>query len=84
VVTARDLAEAHSFGRRRLVRVFVAGGPVGPTRFGRAVLGGLVLAGLLVAGALVMPWIGTLVAGGSDRPDAPSPPCAASPHTRVR
>ena len=83
MVTARDLAEAHSFGRRRLVSAFVAGAPVEPPPSSRAVLGGLALAGVLVAGAVLMPRIGTQVAGGPDQPDSPSAPCA-TPHTSVR
>lgn len=51
----RDLVEAHSFNRRRLVTAFVSGAPGGrevePVRYGRTLVGGLVLAVLLVAGA---------------------------------
>lgn len=53
----RDLVEAHSFNRRRLVTAFVSGAPGGrevePVRHGRTLVGGLVLAVLLVAGAAV-------------------------------
>jgi type VII secretion protein EccB len=53
----RDLVEAHSFNRRRLVTAFVSGAPGGrevePVRYGRTLVGGLVLAALLVAGAAV-------------------------------
>ncbi len=51
----RDLVEAHSFNRRRLVTAFISGAPGGrevePVRPGRTLVGGLVLAVLLVAGA---------------------------------
>ena len=57
VGTQRDLVEAHSFNRRRLVTAFVSGAPGGreiePTRPGRTIAAGLVLAVLLVAGAAV-------------------------------
>jgi type VII secretion protein EccB len=53
----RDLVEAHSFNRRRLITAFVSGAPGGrevePVRYGRTLVGGLVLAALLVAGAAV-------------------------------
>ena len=53
----RDLVEAHSFNRRRLVTAFVSGAPGGrevePVRYGRTLVGGLVLALLIVAGAAV-------------------------------
>jgi type VII secretion protein EccB len=57
MATKRDLVEAHSFNRRRLVTAFVSGAPGGrevePVRYGRTLVGGLVLAVLLVAGAAV-------------------------------
>jgi type VII secretion protein EccB len=57
VSSKRDLVEAHSFSRRRLVTAFVSGAPGGrevePVRPGRMVVGGLALAVLLVAGAAV-------------------------------
>ncbi|MGH9089713.1 MAG: type VII secretion protein EccB [Acidimicrobiales bacterium] len=53
----KDLVEAHSFNRRRLVTAFLSGAPGGrevePVRYGRTLIGGLVLAGMLVAGAAV-------------------------------
>lgn len=53
----RDLVEAHSFSRRRLVTAFVSGAPGGrevePVRPGRMVVGGVAIAVLLVAGAAV-------------------------------
>jgi type VII secretion protein EccB len=53
----RDLVEAHSFNRRRLVTAFVSGAPGGrevePVRYGRTLVGGLVLAALMLAGAAV-------------------------------
>lgn len=55
--TQRDLVEAHSFSRRRLVTAFVAGAPGGrevePARPGRTIVGGVVLGVLLMAGAFV-------------------------------
>jgi hypothetical protein len=57
VGTQRDLVEAHSFSRRRLLTAFVSGAPVGravePARPGRTLVGGLALAVLLTAGAAV-------------------------------
>jgi hypothetical protein len=58
VATRRDLVEAYSFSRRRLVTAFVSGAPDGievePARPARVVVGGLALAVLLVAGAAIM------------------------------
>ncbi len=55
--TQRDLVEAQSFNRRRLVTAFLSGAPGGralePARVGRTLVGGLVLAALLTAGAAV-------------------------------
>lgn len=55
--TKRDLVEAHSFSRRRLVTAFVSGAPGGrevePVRPGRMVVGGVAIAVLLVAGAAI-------------------------------
>ena len=55
MATKKDLVEAYSFSRRRLVTAFVSGAPGGrevePARPGRSVVGGLALAVLLVAGA---------------------------------
>ncbi len=49
----KDLVEAHSFNRRRLITAFVSGAPGGrevePVRYGRTLVGGLVLALLIVA-----------------------------------
>lgn len=57
MATKRDLVEAHSFNRRRLVTAFLSGAPGGrevePVRYGRTLAGGVVLAALLVAGAAV-------------------------------
>lgn len=56
--TKRDLVEAHSFSRRRLVTAFVSGAPGGrevePNRPGRMVVGGVGLAVLVVAAGAVM------------------------------
>ena len=55
--TKKDLVEAHSFNRRRLITAFVSGAPGGrevePVRTGRTLVGGVVLAGLMVGGAAV-------------------------------
>ncbi len=57
MASKRDLVEAHSFNRRRLVTAFVSGAPGGrevePVRYGRTLIGGLVLAGMVLAGAAV-------------------------------
>ncbi|HYG93609.1 MAG TPA: type VII secretion protein EccB [Nocardioides sp.] len=57
MATKKDLVEAYSFSRRRLVTAFVSGAPGGrevePSRPGRTVVGGLALAVLLVAGAAI-------------------------------
>jgi type VII secretion protein EccB len=57
VAGTRDLVEADSFTRRRLVTAFVSGAPAGsevePVRPGRTIIGGLALAVLLVAAAAV-------------------------------
>jgi hypothetical protein len=58
VATKKDLVEAYSFSRRRLVTAFLSGAPGGrevePNRPGRAIIGGVALAVLLVAGAAVL------------------------------
>lgn len=57
MATKKDLVEAYSFSRRRLVTAFVSGAPGGrevePTRPGRTIVGGLALAVLLAAGAAI-------------------------------
>lgn len=57
MATKKDLVEAYSFSRRRLVTAFVSGAPGGrevePTRPGRTIVGGVALAILLIAGAAV-------------------------------
>lgn len=57
MATKKDLVEAYSFSRRRLVTAFVSGAPGGrevePARPGRTIVGGLALAVLLVAGAAI-------------------------------
>ncbi len=57
MATKKDLVEAYSFSRRRLVTAFVSGAPGGrevePARPGRSVVGGLALAVLLLAGAAI-------------------------------
>jgi hypothetical protein len=58
MATKKDLVEAYSFSRRRLVTAFVSGAPGGrevePTKPGRAIIGGLALALLLVAAGAVL------------------------------
>ncbi len=58
MATKKDLVEAYSFSRRRLVTAFVSGAPGGrevePTRPGRAIVGGIALAVLLIAGGAVL------------------------------
>lgn len=57
MATKKDLVEAYSFSRRRLVTAFVSGAPGGrevePARPGRMIVGGVALAVLLIAGAAV-------------------------------
>ena len=57
VATKKDLVEAHSFSRRRLVTAFVCGAPGGrevePVRPGRVLIGGIALSVLLLAGAAI-------------------------------
>lgn len=57
MATKKDLVEAYSFSRRRLVTAFVSGAPGGrevePARPGRMIVGGIALAILLIAGAAV-------------------------------
>lgn len=57
MATKKDLVEAYSFSRRRLVTAFVSGAPGGrevePSRPGRMIVGGIALAVLLVAGAAI-------------------------------
>jgi type VII secretion protein EccB len=57
MATKKDLVEAYSFSRRRLVTAFVSGAPGGrevePARPGRSVVGGIALAVLLLAGAAI-------------------------------
>lgn len=57
MATKKDLVEAYSFSRRRLVTAFVSGAPGGrevePARPGRSVIGGVALAVLLLAGAAI-------------------------------
>lgn len=57
MATKKDLVEAYSFSRRRLVTAFVSGAPGGrevePARPGRMIVGGVALAILLIAGAAI-------------------------------
>lgn len=57
MATKKDLVEAYSFSRRRLVTAFLSGAPGGrevePSRPGRTIVGGVALAVLLVAGAAI-------------------------------
>jgi hypothetical protein len=57
VATKKDLVEAHSFSKRRLVTAFISGAPGGrevePVRPGRVLIGGVALSVLLLAGAAI-------------------------------
>lgn len=57
MATKKDLVEAHSFSRRRLVTAFLSGAPGGrevePSRPGRTIVGGVALSVLLIAGAAI-------------------------------
>ncbi len=57
MATKKDLVEAHSFSKRRLVTAFISGAPGGrevePVRPGRVLIGGVVLSVLLLAGAAI-------------------------------
>ncbi|QIK74670.1 type VII secretion protein EccB [Nocardioides piscis] len=57
MATKKDLVEAYSFSRRRLVTAFVSGAPGGrevePVRPGRVLAGGVLLSVLLLAGAAI-------------------------------
>lgn len=57
MATKKDLVEAYSFSRRRLVTAFVSGAPGGrevePSRPGRTIVGGVALSILLIAGAAI-------------------------------
>jgi hypothetical protein len=65
MATKKDLVEAYSFSRRRLVTAFVSGAPGGrevePARPGRAVIGGIAIAVLLLAGAVILGILGSPV-----------------------
>ncbi len=58
MTTRKDLVEAYSFSRRRLVTAFIMGAPDGREMelawSGRTIVGGLALAVLLVAGAAIV------------------------------
>ncbi|MDT9593448.1 type VII secretion protein EccB [Nocardioides zeae] len=67
MATKRDLVEAYSFSRRRLVTAFVSGAPGGrevePSRPGRALAGGIALTVLVLAAGAVLGFL-------KPRPDA--------------
>lgn len=67
MATKRDLVEAYSFSRRRLVTAFVSGAPGGrevePSRPGRALIGGIALTVLVLAAGAVIGFL-------KPRPDA--------------
>ncbi|WP_426242960.1 type VII secretion protein EccB [Nocardioides sp. LHG3406-4] len=60
--TKKDLVEAYSFSRRRLVTAFLSGAPGGrevePTKPSRGIVGGVALAVLLCAGAAITGFLG--------------------------
>ena len=72
MATKKDLVEAYSFSRRRLVTAFVSGAPGGrevePARPGRAVIGGIAIAVLLLAGAAVLNILGSPVELDESKP----------------
>lgn len=53
----RDLVEAHSFNKRRLITAFLSGAPGGrevePVRYGRPLVGGIIVTALVLVGAAV-------------------------------
>lgn len=57
MATKKDLVEAYSFSKRRLVTAFISGAPGGrevePVRPGRVLIGGVALSVLLLAGAAI-------------------------------
>lgn len=57
MATKKDLVEAHTFSRRRLITAFVSGAPGGrevePVKPGRIIIGGVALSVLLLAGAAI-------------------------------
>ncbi|MEO5665723.1 MAG: type VII secretion protein EccB [Nocardioides sp.] len=57
MATKKDLVEAHSFSKRRLVTAFISGAPGGrevePVRPGRVLIGGVAISLLLLAGAAI-------------------------------
>lgn len=57
MATKKDLVEAHSFSKRRLITAFVSGAPGGrevePVRPGRVLIGGVAISLLLLAGAAI-------------------------------
>lgn len=61
MATKRDLVEAYSFSRRRLVTAFVSGAPGGrevePSRPGRAIIGGIAITVLVLAAAAVLGFV---------------------------
>lgn len=61
MASKRELVEAHSYNRRRLVTAFLSGAPGGrevePAKPGRAVVAGAVLAVLVMLGAVVVGYL---------------------------
>lgn len=57
MATKKDLVEAHSFSKRRLITAFISGAPGGrevePVRPGRVLIGGVAISLLLLAGAAI-------------------------------
>jgi hypothetical protein len=72
MASARDLAEANAYARRRLVAAFLSGAPAGrepeSARTGCTVVGGLAVAALLLAGAAVAGRLAPRDADGWVRP----------------
>ncbi len=82
--TTRDLVEAQSFSRRRLVTAFVSGAPGGrevePARPARTIVAGLALGVLLIAGAAVRSVLAGSAEGDWNTSPPGSPASPAAPH----
>ncbi|WP_166389354.1 hypothetical protein [Nocardioides ochotonae] len=96
MVTRRDLAEAQSFERRRVVTAFVSGFVSGspgehevePPRTGRQLLGGVVLAVLVVAGSAAAAHIDRVLdepdrSAAASAPDVEVATCKGAPDADV-
>ena len=79
MASTRDLVEAHSFSRRRLVTALVSGAPGGreaePARSARAIVAGLALGVVLIAGVEVR----SVLAGSAEGDWHTSPSGSSTP-----